>query len=236
MQGQLRAGRAIAIACGYVVAQLVGGAAVGLVHAAGGGDPSPDGLRSVAAAAAVTGLLCGALFLWLAVRRLGAERLLDTSPAGLAWGLGEDAGLWVAVGSGAAVAALALAAVLVWWPPAPDQPLGPLAELAASPDAAPLLLVLLIGLAPLLEEVLFRGVLLAGLSTSWGPLPGALATTLLFVGVHANELRFHWPAAVGIVSLALLTLWLRRRFRALGPPVAAHVTYNAVIVAVSAAS
>jgi hypothetical protein len=46
-------------------------------------------------------------------------------------------------------------------------------------------------------------------------------------------LRFFWAAGFGVVALATLTLWLRLRFGALGPAVAAHLTYNAVLVAIA---
>lgn len=232
---------AVTILCGYVVAQVLGGALVGvfagLGHAASGTPATPEELRALAGPAALVGMLCGAVFLWFALRAIGRERLGDTSERGIAWARGSDAALWFGVGAGALVAVAAFQIALVWFPPEPGMPLGPMAELTSMPGPGRLyVLAIALALAPVLEELLFRGVLLAGLTTSWGRLPAAGLTTLGFIALHANELRFYPAAAVGIVALALLALWLRVRFRALGPAIAAHFSYNAVLVAAAALS
>lgn len=226
---------AFAILCGYVVAQLLGGAGVGLLSAiAGGGQPSSADLLELAGPAALAGMLCGGAFLVFALRALGSGLLRDTSPHGIGWARGGDAGLWVGVAGGVTLAALAFEFALVWFPPEPGAPLGPIAELSATSGPGRIyLLVVALALAPPLEELLFRGVLLAGLSASWGRAPAAIGTTLAFVALHGNELRFHWGAAFGVVALALLVLWLRIRFRALGPAIAAHATYNAGLFAIA---
>ena len=233
-QRPLGAVLALAILAGYVAAQFLGGALVGLAVLAAGGPSSSEILRELAGPAALTGMLCAGAFLWLALRALGGGRLRDTSECGIAWARGGDAGLWVGVGAGAAVAAVTFEFALVWFPPEPGMPLGPMAELTSTPGPGRVyLLVIALALAPLLEELLFRGVLLAGLSSSWGRGPAAAVTTLAFVALHASELVYYWAAAFGVVALALLALWLRIRFQALGPAVAAHFTYNAVLVSIA---
>jgi membrane protease YdiL (CAAX protease family) len=225
-QRRLGAAAALAILCGYVLAQVAGGAVVGLARAIADGSVSPEGLRAIAGPSALVGMLSGAAFLWLALRALGGEHLRDTSPVGIGWASGGRASPWLGLAAGVATAATIKLALWLF-PQEPGAPLGPVAELASGPDRLYLVPIAL-ALAPLLEELLFRGVLLAGLTASWGRGPGAAVTTLAFVGLHAYELLFYPPALVGVVGLALLTLWLRIRFRALGPAVAAHLGYNAV--------
>ncbi len=226
---------AVTILCGYVAAQLTGGAIVGLLWLIGSGPPSPEQLRELGGPAGLAGMLCAGAFLWFAVRALGSERLHDTSELGIAWVRGEGTSLWLGSGAGALVAAVTLVSALVWFPPEPGQPLGPITELTATPGPGRIYVgVIALALAPLLEELVFRGVLFAGLSASWGRAPAALVTTLIFVALHATELHFYPAAGFGIVALGTLTLWLRIRFGALGPAVAAHATYNAVLVSIGA--
>lgn len=231
----LGAGLAVTILCGYVAAQFAGGALVGLLWWVGGGQPSPERLQELSGPAALTGMLCAGAFLWFAVRSLGSERLRDTSERGIGWVRGDAAGLWLGSGAGALVAAVTFAFALVWFPPEPGTPLGPMTELSSTPGPGRVYVgVIALALAPFLEELLFRGVLFAGLSASWGRVPAAGVTTLAFVALHATELLFYWAAGFGIVALATLALWLRLRFGALGPAVAAHLTYNAVLVTIGA--
>ncbi len=226
---------AVTILCGYVAAQLTGGALVVLLWSIGSGPPSPEQLQELGGPAGLAGMLCAGAFLWFAVRALGAERLRDTSELGIAWVRGDGASLWLGSGAGALVAAMTFVFALVWFPPEPGQPLGPMTELTSTPGPGRIYLgVIALALAPFLEELLFRGVLFAGLSASWGRVPAAVVTTLAFIALHATELRFYWAAGLGIVALGTLALWLRLRFGALGPAVAAHLTYNAVLVAIAA--
>ena len=225
---------AVTILCGYVAAQFAGGALVGLLWLVGGGQPSPGLLRELTGPAALTGMLCGGAFLWFAVRALGSERLRDTSELGIAWVRGDGASLWLGSGAGVLLAAVTFLFALVWFPPEPGMPLGPMTELTSTPGPGRIYVgVIALALAPFLEELLFRGVLFAGLCASWGRVPAAVVTTLAFIALHATELRFFWAAGFGVVALATLALWLRLRFGALGPAVAAHLTYNAVLVAIA---
>ena len=226
---------AVTILCGYVAAQFAGGALVGLLWLVGGGQPSPERLRELGGPAALTGMLCAGAFLWFAVRALGRERLRDTSELGIAWVRGDGASLWLGSGAGALVAAVTFVFALVWFPPEPGQPLGPMTELSSTPGPGRIYVgVIALALAPFLEELLFRGVLFAGLSASWGRAPAAVVSTLAFIALHATELRFYPAAGFGIVALATLALWLRLRFCALGPAVAAHLTYNSVLLTIGA--
>ncbi len=225
---------ALAILCGYFAAQVLGGLLLGLGVALrfGEGPLSPEQLTELAGPAALLGMLFGGAFLGLALRRLARAELREGGEFGIGWARGDSAGLAIGAAAGAGVAGASASASAWLFPPEPGMTLGPLTELSLTPGAGRIYLTgVALLLAPVLEELLFRGVLLAGLTRSWGRVPAALAVTALFIGVHSNELRFYWPAALGVGALALLTLGLRIRFRALGPPIAAHFAYNTALLA-----
>lgn len=81
-------------------------------------------------------------------------------------------------------------------------------------------------LAPLLEELLFRGVLYGGYRKSFGPAKAAIYTILMFVGIHCTLSIFY---IVSLVGLAAAALWFRLRSKAIGPPIALHAGFNSAI-------
>ena len=94
------------------------------------------------------------------------------------------------------------------------------------------LIVLVISLGPIVEEMLFRGVLLSALLQRWRVLPSVLMTSTLFALVHLSGLQFHWYALPQLFLLALLLAWLRLRSGSIWPAVVAHGTNNLLAAAV----
>ena len=79
-------------------------------------------------------------------------------------------------------------------------------------------------LAPVVEEVLFRGFLLQPLCDRFGRRVGIGGTALAFGLLHFAD-----PASVvPLVFLGCVLAWLRLRTDSLGPPVLLHVANNAV--------
>jgi hypothetical protein len=109
--------------------------------------------------------------------------------------------------------------------PVPPQPM--LSELATHGIAAPgawLLVAGIVVVAPLAEEVLFRGYLFTGLRTVLSERATEVATAALFGLAHG-------PAyALPIAALALLFGRLRLRHGALLPSVLAHAVHNGITV------
>ncbi len=93
--------------------------------------------------------------------------------------------------------------------------------------------LMLIGLFPVVEEVLFRGFLFTGLSESWGPGLAALMTTMVFVGVHMPKVLEYWPALLAVSLIGSLTVLIRIRTESLAPGIALHSTYNGVLITVA---
>lgn len=114
--------------------------------------------------------------------------------------------------------------------PAPPQPL--LQQLAEHGTALPhfwLVVGAAVLLAPLVEEVLFRGYLLGTLLQAMRPWPAQLLTAAAFGLVHGPYY------ALPIGCLSLLFGWLRCRYRALLPSVLAHGVHNGLTIAVTVA-
>jgi membrane protease YdiL (CAAX protease family) len=108
--------------------------------------------------------------------------------------------------------------------------LGPLADIADKGGGGRLAwAVVALLLAPAAEELLFRGLLLRGLTVSWGLVPAAVCVTLLFTGAHLTETLGYWPASVAIFCLSIATLTVRLRSGVL-PAAVLHASYNLVLV------
>jgi membrane protease YdiL (CAAX protease family) len=88
-------------------------------------------------------------------------------------------------------------------------------------------------LAPPIEELLFRGVAYGGYRRSFGPTLAAALSTSIFWVLHLTEMINNLPAALGVAAMALVALWFRLRGAAVGPAVAAHLGYNAALVAMN---
>jgi len=81
--------------------------------------------------------------------------------------------------------------------------------------------------APIGEEILFRGVILRGFQSVYGNLRGLLFSALLFGAVHLNLYQF-----MGGFLLGLFLGWLFIRTGSLVPSVIAHAVYNGSLVGV----
>lgn len=82
--------------------------------------------------------------------------------------------------------------------------------------------------APLVEEVIYRGVLYTGIERDWGRVSGIIAVTFLFALVHVPQYWGSYAAITAIVSLSLVLTLLRAWTGKLLPCVATHLVYNGV--------
>lgn len=94
---------------------------------------------------------------------------------------------------------------------------------ATSPLLVALLFLTVGVVAPVAEELFFRGLALRSLVRRFGRTGGLVLSALFFAVVHGNPLY-----VVALAPFALLLGWLVLRADRLGPAVAAHVTYNLV--------
>lgn len=78
-------------------------------------------------------------------------------------------------------------------------------------------------LAPLAEELLFRGVLYPAVKQRGYPRAALWGTSVLFAAIHFNVAIF-----VPLLLLAVLLVWLYEKTDNLLAPIAAHVAFNAI--------
>jgi ABC-2 type transport system permease protein len=90
-------------------------------------------------------------------------------------------------------------------------------------DARLWMLVIAVVAAPLFEEFIFRGILYTGFRHSVRAPLAALASALVFALVHPAT------TAVPVFIMAVLAATAYERTRWLATPVAAHMTYNAIV-------
>ena len=102
-------------------------------------------------------------------------------------------------------------------------------DIARDPAAFLIVLGLLAGLAPLVEELVFRGLLYGWLESRWGSGLAVVVSSLAFAAAHVE------PAHVLLVlPLGILFGLLRWRTRSLWPSLVAHVANNGLAVAAAA--
>ena len=94
------------------------------------------------------------------------------------------------------------------------------------------LTVMAITLAPLVEELLFRGVLLSALIPRCGVALAALLSAAAFAAIHLPGLAWQWYALPELLLLGVALAWLRLHYRSLWPSVLAHGANNALALAV----
>jgi uncharacterized protein len=97
----------------------------------------------------------------------------------------------------------------------------------------PVLALLQLALSPLLEELLFRGLVMKELMTLLPTYLATVLTSLLFVGVHLPFWLSHGGLtqamisnALGVFVFSLLACWLFARTGSIWPPTAAHIANN----------
>jgi hypothetical protein len=106
-------------------------------------------------------------------------------------------------------------------------------EIVQRPGGAPLLVLTSVLLAPVAEEVVFRGVLFQGLRARWGFWLAALVSAALFTLAHLGEGGGWLASAIlvsGILPLGVVFAALVERRGSLLVSIMAHAMYNAINV------
>ena len=93
------------------------------------------------------------------------------------------------------------------------------------------LVLLVVSLGPLVEELLFRGVLLSALMQRWGSAAAIVISSLVFALAHLPGLDWQVFALPDLILLALALAWLRLRSGSIWPSVVGHGANNLLAVA-----
>lgn len=100
--------------------------------------------------------------------------------------------------------------------------------LQSSRAAALIIAFVAVATAPLVEEIIYRGVLYPALQRSMGAIPAVLIVTLMFAGPHVPQ---YWPNLAAISSITLLSVVLtviRARTGRLLPCFVIHLVFNGI--------
>lgn len=238
---KLNAWFALWLILGYVFSQFAGmivvdmfwGVAVGVDADLHGGHVPPHLQPGtlVLAWSVVTGMLLGAgwvvAFSWYYAK----PWLREAGATGVAWQrpTGRDA-YFLAIVLAVGLAAL-VAVVERLIPPDPDRLIGPMQRLANSHGTAHALFVIAaVGIAPAVEEFIFRGAAFAALAQRFDAVTAAIVTTLAFVALHAADKIHYWPGFFLVGCLALAAVCLRLRYRSLWPGILLHACYNGLLI------
>ncbi len=106
----------------------------------------------------------------------------------------------------------------------------PLDQFLKSPINLALFGVLAVTLAPLFEELFFRGFLQPLLSRTFGVIAGILITSLVFGSLHAPEYAWAWQYVVAVSLAGVVFGWVRARMNSIVPSTVMHACYNLVFV------
>jgi membrane protease YdiL (CAAX protease family) len=226
---------ALKVLFAFLGVQVAVVAVVGVVVAvrvvrAGGASAGADAFRvdiRLALAAASIGALLGATVALGMVRRAFARPGGDAVRAAVGWAPASRRDVVRGALTGLALGGALLVLGAVTGPPE----IGPLTRAIAAGGVARLLWsALAVLIAPPSEELVFRGVLYAGLTRSWGRAPAAVTTTVVFAALHAAEIGWYWPGWLVIGALGALALRARVAARSLVPAIALHASYNLALV------
>ena len=105
-------------------------------------------------------------------------------------------------------------------------------DLLLSPGASRwLVLLTAVTVAPLTEELVFRGLIFEGLERSWSTGGAVVGSATLFTLLHVPDTAHYWPATVMIFLMGSVAGVLRARTGHIGPAVGVHFGHNAVVAA-----
>jgi membrane protease YdiL (CAAX protease family) len=157
---------------------------------------------------------------WAVVTRLGKV----SARKALGWSWEPRFGLWQSVGLGFLLLVMTwLIAVMLGEKETDMERI-----LLSSRTAALLIAFIATATAPLVEEIIYRGVLYPALQRSMGAIPAVIIVTLMFAGPHVPQ---YWPNLAAISSITLLSVVLtviRARTGRLLPCFVIHLVFNGI--------
>ena len=222
------AGTALMMGCGAMLAYGAGIYLVLLQRLAGHrlAFPGQHNIPLLMASLLASELLAAWWLIWY-VRRQGPARLTEGGAGGIAWRPAPPRAYGMAA-LGALAVMLLVGAEATLYPPDLSQLSNlALARLLQGPAIITLLTAsVIIIMAPLIEELLLRGIAFAGIAARLGPGWATALTTLVFTALHAPEKILYPPGFADVAAIALLSCWLRLRYRSIRPGMMMHFLYN----------
>jgi len=133
----------------------------------------------------------------------------------------------VLVVSGAALAiGISVLAKIIHTP----QVKSPIDEITKTPLSLAVFSVMAVTIAPLFEELFFRGFIQPLLSRTFGVAAGVVSTAVLFGALHAPEYSWAWQYALAVSIAGAVFGWVRARTQSIIPGTIMHGSYNLVFI------
>lgn len=223
------------LAVGSLITLMAG--AIATLHQGGGwGDLIPLGRRwlgqsDVTAAAVIVTLLVSAAAITRMSRRWWPRLWSEGAPPGLGFTSSPHVAFYVAA-LAAGVMMPIVGGLLTQWLAQGHEVSQDIKQLGANTSLAlrlPLAL-LVISIGPMVEELLFRGVLLSAIARYTGNGAAIVLSALLFACVHLPDLSFLWYALPNLALLGMILGWLRVQSGSIWPAVVAHGMNNLLAV------
>jgi uncharacterized protein len=123
-------------------------------------------------------------------------------------------------------------AYLVHTPQVPS----PVESLMGSPVLLAVFGIMAVTVAPLFEELFFRGFIQPLLSRTFGVVAGILITAVIFGALHAPEYSLAWQYALAVSIVGAVLGWVRSASNSIIPSTVMHGSYNAVFIVALAVS
>jgi CAAX protease family protein len=118
--------------------------------------------------------------------------------------------------------------------PTPNQT--PMDKLISSTQSLYVFAFFGIAVAPLFEEIIFRGFLFRVFFDMGGRRLAIPGTAFLFAGLHSLQLWGNWVAILLILAVGFALAFVRNRSGSVIPGLIVHMSYNATLFALSAIS
>jgi uncharacterized protein len=139
-------------------------------------------------------------------------------------------GLLVSTGATLAITVLLVSSLF----PTPNQT--PIERMISSTRSLYVFAIFGIAVAPLFEEIIFRGFLFKVFDEMNGPGLAVPATALLFALLHSLQLWGNWAAILLIFGVGYVLAFIRNRSGSVIPGLIVHTAYNAMLFAMYAVS
>jgi membrane protease YdiL (CAAX protease family) len=136
----------------------------------------------------------------------------------------------IGLGMGSALSVLFASAFL------PSAGQTPLEKLLTTRSAIAMFAVFGVAVAPILEEIIFRGFLFRVLWEIRGPRAAILVTAALFALLHAGQLAGNWGSVLLIFAVGCILSFVRYRSNSIIPSFIVHTSYNATLFMLFVAS
>ncbi len=111
----------------------------------------------------------------------------------------------------------------------PGRPDLPIEKLFDTPASAYLMAFFGIGVAPFVEELVFRGFFLPVFERRWGAAAAVIMTGTLFAAIHAAQLGGVGPELLALLLVGLILSFVRVQTGSLIPSFLVHLGYNSTL-------